>query len=94
LTASSSRLPQRELHSRLAAGEIELLDLRQPGEWAAGHAPGATFLTGAQLPARIEEVAGFPKPVAVVCGSGYRSSVAASVLARDGRRQVTNTSAA
>ncbi len=80
-----------ELHSRLATGEIDLLDVRQPGEWAAGHAAGATFLTGAQLPARLEDVAGSAKPLAVVCGSGYRSSVATSVIARDGRRPVMNT---
>ena len=88
------RLPQiavEELRSRLAAGEIELLDVRQPAEWAEGHAPGATFITGGELPARLDELDASTKPLAVACGSGYRSSVAASLLARDGRRQVLNT---
>lgn len=50
------QLPQisvRDVRSRLESGEIELLDVCQPGEWASGHAPGATFLTGAELPARL-----------------------------------------
>lgn len=70
---------------------MELLDVRQPAEWADGHAPGARFITGGQLPARLDELADSAKPLAVTCGSGYRSSVAASLLARDGRRQVLNT---
>lgn len=88
------RLPQiavEELRSRLEAGEIELLDVRQPAEWAEWHAPGATFITGGELPARLDELDALTKPLAVACGSGYRSSVAASLLARDGRRQVLNT---
>ncbi len=55
-----------------------------------GHAPGATFITGGELPGRLEEVSASTKPLAVTCGSGYRSSVAASLLARDGR-EVFNT---
>lgn len=80
-----------ELRAGLDAGEIDLVDVRQPGEWAQGHAPGATFITGAELPRRLEELDTSTKPLAVMCGSGYRSSVAASVLARTGRRRILNT---
>lgn len=76
-----------ELKDRLGAGEIELLDVRQPAEWAGGHVEGAVFVTGAELPERAGELAG-DKPLAVTCGSGYRSSVAASLLARRGERPV------
>ncbi|MFG2090803.1 MULTISPECIES: rhodanese-like domain-containing protein [unclassified Spirillospora] len=82
------RVPQitvHELRDRLRAGEVNLLDVRQPAEWSAGHAPGAAFITGADLPERLGEVPG-GKPLAVTCGSGYRSSVAASLLA--GHRDV------
>jgi hydroxyacylglutathione hydrolase len=72
----------RELAS---SGEVEILDVRQPSEWAEGHIEGATFVTGAELPERVHEIPD-AKPVAVVCGSGYRSSVAASLLAAAGRR--------
>lgn len=52
----------------------------QPAEWAAGHVEGATYITGAELPQRSDEVPD-DKPLAVICGSGYRTSVAASLLA-------------
>lgn len=77
------RVPQitaNDLYERLRVGEVNLLDVRQPAEWSAGHAPGAVFITGADLPGRLDEVP-VGKPVAVVCSSGYRSSVAASLLA-------------
>ncbi|HWP34476.1 MAG TPA: MBL fold metallo-hydrolase [Thermodesulfobacteriota bacterium] len=86
-------LPQwtaAELRDRLAADRALLvLDVRQPAEWTAGHIPGAVHLTGAELPARLGEVPA-DRPVAVVCSSGYRSSVAASLLARAGRRRVAS----
>ena len=77
------RLPQitvHELQRRLDAGEVDLLDVRQPGEWASGHVRGATFITGGELPRRLDEVPRTGRPLAVACGSGYRSSVSASLL--------------
>ena len=76
-------LPQitvHELKRRLAHGQVDLLDVRQPGEWAQGHVAGATFLTGGELPGRLGDVPRTGRPLAVACGSGYRSSVAASLL--------------
>jgi hydroxyacylglutathione hydrolase len=85
------RLPQitvHELHDRVVAGEVDVLDVRQPAEWAAGHVDGAAFVTGGELPRRVDEVPDTGKPLAVICGSGYRSSVSASLLAAKGRRVV------
>lgn len=66
---------------------VGVLDVRQPAEWADGHIPGADFITGAELPGSIEDVPA-DRPVAVVCGSGYRSSVAASLLKAQGRNPI------
>lgn len=86
---TTPQITVHDLHQRLDRGELNLLDVRQPAEWAAGHAPGAAYITGAELPDRLDEVpAG--KPLAVTCRSGYRSSVAASLLARHGRTSVLN----
>lgn len=77
------RLPQitvHELRRRLAGGEVDVLDVRQPAEWAGGHVEGATFVTGGDLPRRLDELPRTDRPLAVVCGSGYRSSVSASLL--------------
>jgi len=85
-------LPQltvEELYGRLDRDETDLLDVRQPAEWAGGHVPGAVHVTGAELPGRVGEVPG-SRPLAVMCGSGYRSSVAASLLAHRGRTGVHN----
>jgi hydroxyacylglutathione hydrolase len=77
------RLPQitaHELRRRLADGDVDLLDVRQPGEWADGHVEGATFITGAELPQRLDDVPRTGRTLAVACGSGYRSSVSASLI--------------
>lgn len=73
----------------LDRGEIDLLDVRQPDEWHRGHVPGARWITGAELPDRTDEVPD-DRPVAVTCGSGYRSSVAAGLLAHRGLTDVVN----
>jgi hydroxyacylglutathione hydrolase len=78
------RLPQitvHELKHALDDGGIDLLDVRQPTEWAQGHVPGATFITGAELPGRLDDVPRTGRLLAVACGSGYRSSVSASLIA-------------
>lgn len=86
------RLPQLsvgELHDRVLADEVHVLDVRQPAEWSAGHVPGAAFITGAELPARLGEVPR-GRPLAVTCSTGYRSSVAASLLAAHRDEPVLN----
>lgn len=86
--APLARLPQWTVHELRAARdrrEVDVLDVRQPAEWASGHVEGATFVTGGELPARLDEVPDHGRPLAVVCGSGYRASVAASLLAHHGR---------
>ena len=47
---------------------------------SGGHIDGATFITGGELPQRLDDVTRTGRPLAVVCGSGYRSSVSASLL--------------
>ena len=79
----------QELHDMVERHEVLVLDVRQPAEWASGHIPEATFITGAELPERKNELPD-DRPVAVVCGSGYRSSVAASLLSASGRKRVLN----
>lgn len=86
------RLPQvtvHELRGRLRGREVNLLDVRQPAEWAAGHIEGAIFVTGAELPRHLDELPD-DKPLAVTCGSGYRSSVASSLIVRSRKLDVVN----
>ena len=70
-----------DLHGRIA--DVDVLDVCQPAEWSSGHIAGATFITGAELPRRLGDLPDSGRPLAVVCGSGYRSSVSASLIARE-----------
>ncbi|MGA1874159.1 MAG: MBL fold metallo-hydrolase [bacterium] len=65
-----------------------LLDVRHPMEWTAGHIAQANYIPGAQLLERMYEVPRH-KEVAIVCGTGYRSSVTASLLKSRGYGKVT-----
>jgi hydroxyacylglutathione hydrolase len=88
------RLPQFDapsLRDAVEAGDVHVIDVRQPAEWAAGHIEGATFITGAEMPERLADVPA-DRPLAVVCGSGFRSTVIASLLRASGRRDVSNMS--
>ena len=72
-----------ELEERSRSGLV--LDVRTEQEYEEGHVPGATNLPVGRLLERIDEVgAGRDEPVFTVCGSGYRSSLAASLLEREG----------
>lgn len=86
-------LPQwtvRDLNeARRNQRDLIILDVRQPNEWQAGHIPEAHFITGAELPARRDELSR-DRAIAVICGSGYRSSVSASLLQAHGFRNVFN----
>jgi hydroxyacylglutathione hydrolase len=74
---------------RRSEHDLLVLDVRQPGEWQSGHVPEAKHIAGGKLTEQIEEVPR-DRPVAVYCGSGYRSSVATSVLKANGYQQVFN----
>jgi hydroxyacylglutathione hydrolase len=78
-----------ELRRLLDEGAVGLVDVRQPAEWADGHVEGAVFITGGELPTRLDEVPD-GRPVAVMCGSGFRSVVASSLLRATGRVQVVS----
>ena len=63
---------------------LQVLDVRTYDEWEAGHVCGATHLMGGYLPERAAQLASAGRPVALICQTGYRSTVAASVLERAG----------
>ena len=66
-----------------AAGGLPLLDVRTPGEFAAGHAPNALHIPVSELQGRIAEVP--EDPVLIVCRSGRRAQRAAGILLDSGR---------
>jgi hydroxyacylglutathione hydrolase len=65
-----------------------VIDVRQLGEFEGGHIPGSLHLAGGSLPDRLDELPR-DRPIATVCASGYRASVAASLLRSAGFRDVS-----
>lgn len=78
-----------ELSQRLQNKQATVLDVRSPGEWKGGHIAGAIHIPGGSLTARAGEL-DRNRPVNVICGSGYRSSIATSILRRNGFKDVAN----
>ena len=68
-----------------------LLDVREPGEYAAIHAPNAKLIPLGQLGSRLAEIAAYKdKPIVVMCRSGHRSARAVALLKEAGYSQVSN----
>ena len=64
-----------------------MLDVREQGEWDAGHIPGSSFKPWHDidsLPAGLDPA----EPIAVICGSGQRAATAASLVQRYDAEQV------
>lgn len=64
---------------RRVDGGAALLDVREPDEWDAGHAPDATWIPMGDLTARQTELPD-GQPIVVVCRSGGRSSRVTAAL--------------
>jgi glyoxylase-like metal-dependent hydrolase (beta-lactamase superfamily II)/rhodanese-related sulfurtransferase len=77
LTAKAFDERRREM------ADLQVVDVRNPGEVAAGKIGDAVEIPVGQLPARVGEL-DVTKPTVVYCAGGYRSSVAASVLRQKG----------
>ena len=82
--ARMERLAAEDLPGRLAADPaLQVLDVRERREWDAGHIPGSVHTP-------YHAIDGIPDgidpglPVAVVCASGQRSGLGASLLMRAG----------
>jgi glyoxylase-like metal-dependent hydrolase (beta-lactamase superfamily II)/rhodanese-related sulfurtransferase len=76
--AQASRVSATELAAR-APDTLQVIDIRNPGERAAGVIAGAVAIPLAQLGARSGELDP-DRPTVVYCAGGYRSSIAASLL--------------
>ncbi|MEU1348252.1 rhodanese-like domain-containing protein [Streptomyces sp. NPDC005786] len=78
------RIGVAEARRRTADGAAVLLDVREPAEWNAGHAPGSVHLPLSALTDGAPPPAPAGLPVVVICRSGHRSRQAARLLADRG----------
>jgi hydroxyacylglutathione hydrolase len=90
-TASGGAIDVTELARRLDAGGPDaplVIDVRQVSEYEGGHLPGALPILAGELPDRLDELPR-NRPIATICASGYRASVAASLLRAAGFDRVS-----
>ena len=86
----ASRLTTAAFGERAAnVPDLQIVDVRNPGEAEAGMIPGAVNIPVGQLPDRLGELDP-ARPTVVYCAGGYRSSVAASLLRRNGFADVSD----
>lgn len=81
------RLELEKLIEHRQDDDLQLLDVRERTEWEAGHVPDSLFKPWHdidQLPDGLDP----ERPVAVMCASGQRAGVAASLLQRHGAKRV------
>ncbi|MCA9156694.1 MAG: MBL fold metallo-hydrolase [Planctomycetales bacterium] len=84
------QMPVQELREAQKSGSGPIiLDVRSPEEWAGGHIPGAVHHFIADMRDRIT---GLDKEqrYATYCASGYRASIASSLMKSRGFTQVSN----
>jgi hydroxyacylglutathione hydrolase len=90
--AQIERLRATELAARLAAEpSLQVLDVRERAEWEEGRIPGSThtpYHDLREVPQGIDP----DLPVAVICSSGQRSAVGASLVNRLGVPRVIHVS--
>lgn len=72
--------------------DFQILDVRSPSEFDQGRIDGAHHQFVAEMRGGVNGNLGLDpnKPVAVYCGSGYRASIAASLMQRGGFKEVHN----
>jgi len=79
----------KEAAQLAARGELSLVDVRGRAEFAGGHPAGAPNIPYAELAGRLAELPS-RRPIGLICQSGSRSAIAASILRAQGITEVLN----
>jgi rhodanese-related sulfurtransferase len=82
-------LTPQQAHDLISRGQVEVIDVREPVEWSAGHLPGARLVP-------LDQFRASPKSaltrdgVVFVCAAGVRSQTAARIAAAHGFTNIYN----
>ena len=87
--ASLEQISASDLSARLSAHAVRVIDVRSPREFQAGHIEGSVNVPVGDVPARAHQLP-MNGAIATICEGGYRSTLAASLLAREGGAHVMN----
>ena len=66
---------------------LSVIDVRRDDEWKEGHIPDSLHMHLAELPQHLDEVPS-NQPVALICRTGHRAEMAASIIAATGREVI------
>jgi len=81
-------VPQMTVHElETCKDDLQVLDVRSPSEWESGHIPCASHLFLPEIPEKSGDLEK-DKPILTYCASGYRAGIAASLLQRQGFKDV------
>ena len=91
MKAGIDEVDARSLRAQLAGDAVALVDVREAGEWAEGHLPGAVHVPRGHLESRIESfVPDRAQPLVLYCATGNRSAFAARTLRELGYEEVAS----
>lgn len=80
---SASPLSPQELHAKLAHEHVQVIDVRESPEYAAGRIAGSRLIPEGTLESRLQEL-DRDQPLVLVCRTGRRSSIALERLRKLG----------
>jgi rhodanese-related sulfurtransferase len=82
-------IDRAQLEQALAANAIDLIDIREPDEFAAGHVAGARNLPMSKLdPKSLAQP--HDKPIVLMCRSGRRTAVTLSAALEAGATNIVH----
>jgi hydroxyacylglutathione hydrolase len=88
--AQIEQMTAADLRRQLDRGmPMQVVDVRTPHEWKSAHVDGAINIPVGEIPARAGELPA-DALIVTICEGGYRSSLAASLLAQEGVSRVAN----
>jgi rhodanese-related sulfurtransferase len=76
-------LPPEQVSEKVAKGEAQLIDVREPYEWEAGHIAEARHIELERLAGRADEI-DKDRPVIFQCRLGRRSAMATEAFLASG----------
>jgi phage shock protein E len=87
-----STITPEEARFMMDDGDVVILDVREPSEFATGHVPGAINvpLGEIRMGRTLPECPDLDKTVLIYCRSGRRSDIGGRIMASSGYRDVRN----
>ena len=84
-----TRIDVHEAKAMIEAGNVQVIDSREPWEHSEGHVPGSTNIPHMATLPRGKDLA-TDRPIIFICKSGQRSAVAAVFAAALGLKDLFN----